>query len=97
MPGKEQLRKNLDRLNRVRDTVEGSLKHVDGIARSKKAGRRNVNIAGRVNRAATITTGEPNTAQGASSRQHVRIKQTPGGTEEMYESTDVSVSGPRKT
>ncbi|MDQ5823042.1 MAG: hypothetical protein M3441_02390 [Chloroflexota bacterium] len=97
MPGKEQLRKNLDKLNRMRDTVESSLKHVDEIARGKKAGRRNVNIATRVNKAATINTGEPNTAQGASSRQHVRIKQTPGGTEEVYESTDVHVSGPRQT
>jgi hypothetical protein len=97
MPGKEQLRKNLDRLNRMRDTVENSLKQVDEIARGKKTGTRNVNVSTRVNKAEAINTGEPNTVKGASSRQHVRIKQSSVGTEEVYESTDVHVSGPRQT
>ncbi|MEA2573308.1 MAG: hypothetical protein QOH93_606 [Chloroflexia bacterium] len=91
MSGKEQLRKNLDRLSRLRDTVQNSLKHLDETTQGNKT-RRNVNLSTRVNKAVAANTGESNSVKGASSKQHVRIKQGPGGTEEVYENTDVQVS-----
>lgn len=93
MPGDGQLRKNLARLSRARDTVESSLKQ----AAKKKPGGRNVNVAIRVNKAVTTNIGETDTAMGASSTQSVRIAQDPGGTGEVSGTTGVQVSPQRHT
>ena len=76
----------------MRDTLESSLKRATEAAGPKRAGRRNVNLATRVNKAVVTNIGEPDTLRGASSKQSVKITQDPGGTEEVFESTDVQLS-----
>lgn len=92
MSGKEHLRKNMDRLSRLRGSLESSLKQVEQTTQGKKAGRRNINLATRVNKAEAINAGEPNSVKGATSKQHVKITQGPGGTEEVIETHDVQIS-----
>ncbi len=87
----EQLRKNLARLRRARETVESSIGRAAQMV-AKSEGKRNVNVATRVNKAVATNVGEPGTVEGASSTQHVRITQNPGGTTEMSESTSVQES-----
>jgi hypothetical protein len=91
----EQLRKNLARLGRIKATVEGSLRHAAEQASAKNSGKRNVNVSTRVNKAVVTNTGRPNSVEGASSRQGVRITQTPEGTRETSETTSVQFSQPR--
>ena len=95
MPGDGQLRKDLARLSRARDTVESSLKQAARTA--KVPGVRNINMATRVNKAVTTNIGETDTAMGASSKQSVTIAQHPGGTGEVSETTSVQVSHQRHT
>ncbi len=92
MTRKEQLRRKLARLSQVRGTLQSSLERVTGAAGPKRAGRRNVNLATRVNKAVATSFGGPDTVRGASSSQSVKIAQGPGGTEQVSESTDVQLS-----
>lgn len=86
----KQLHKNIARLNRIKDAVEGSLDRIEKAAGGKGAGNRNINLATRVNKAVVANIGEPNSAKGASSKQSVTITQDPGGTREVSETTEVS-------
>ena len=90
-----QLRKNLARLSRARNTVESSLKQAARTA--KVPGGRNINLATRVNKAVTTNIGETDTVRGASSRQSVRIAQGPGGTGQVSDTTSVQVSHEQHT
>jgi type II secretory pathway component PulM len=91
----EQLRKNLARLSRIKDTVEDSLRHAAEQAGAKNNGKRNVNVSTRVNKAVVTNIGQPNSVEGASSRQSVKITQTPEGTRETSETNSVQFSQPR--
>jgi hypothetical protein len=92
MSSGKHLRKNLARLRQARETLENSLKQATGAAGAKSSGRRNINVATRVNKAVATNSGEPDTIRGASSTQSVKITQGPGGTEEVSESTNVQIS-----
>jgi len=92
MARNQQLRKNLARLSQARDKLESSLEQATERAGAKKAGGRNVNLATRVNKAVATNFGTQDTIRGASSKQSVKIAQTPGGTEEVSESTNVQIS-----
>jgi len=92
MSSGKHLRKNLARLRQARDTLESSLRQATDAAGAKNSGRRNINVATRVNKAVATNFGEPDTIRGASSTQSVKITQDPGGTEEVSESTNVQIS-----
>jgi len=92
MSRKQQLRKNLARLRQARDTLESSLKQAAEATGPKSTGRRNINLATRVNKAVATNFGEPDTVRGASSTQRVKITQNPGGSEEVSETTNVQLS-----
>jgi len=86
--GEEQLKRHLAGLNRIKDAVEGSLKRIESQTRSKKGGKRNINVASRVNRSVVANVGEQDSAKGASSKQSVIITQDPGGTHEVTETVE---------
>jgi len=88
MARNQQLKRNIARLNRIKDAVKGSLERASSEARTKRGGKHNINVASRLNKAVVANVGEPNSAKGASSKQSVIITQDPGGTHEVAETVE---------